>query len=236
VVFQANCVMCHGDQGQGRFGVALAKAWPVTDPPAYIREVASQGIDGSTMPAWSQSNGGPLTDEEIGDVAAFILTLEPGAAPTPIPASAGPMGATPTLLLLAGSRPWSSSSWSSTSDGHGPSRLDAARLRVGKAGHGPMIPRRHSSVRTLLALAAFSLLAIPSVAAAQAASPVESVQVSLWPEYDRGEVLVIYRAASRWPQPICRPVRLLVPADTPDLTSRFGASGELSTRLQPGGR
>jgi len=102
VVFQANCVMCHGDQGQGRFGVALAKAWPVADPPAYIREVASQGIDGSTMPAWSQASGGPLTDEEIADVAAFVLTLEPSAAPTPIPESAGPMGSTPTLLLLAG--------------------------------------------------------------------------------------------------------------------------------------
>jgi len=102
VVFQANCVMCHGDQGQGRFGLALAKAWPVTDPPTYIRQVASQGIDGSTMPAWSQANGGPLTDEQIADVAAFILTLEPPTAPTPIPEFVGPMGSTPTLLLLAG--------------------------------------------------------------------------------------------------------------------------------------
>jgi len=102
VVYRANCVMCHGDQGQGRFGVALAKTWPVTDPPTYIRQVASQGIDGSTMPAWSQADGGPLTDEEIADVAAFILTLEPAAVPTPFPTSAGPMGATATLLLLAG--------------------------------------------------------------------------------------------------------------------------------------
>jgi mono/diheme cytochrome c family protein len=102
VVYQANCVMCHGDQGQGRFGLALAKSWPVNDPPTYIRQVVGQGIDGSTMPAWSQAEGGPLTDDEIGDVAAFILTLKPAAAPTPIPASAGPMGTTPTLLLLAG--------------------------------------------------------------------------------------------------------------------------------------
>jgi mono/diheme cytochrome c family protein len=101
-VYQANCVMCHGDQGQGRFGLALAKSWPVNDPPTYIRQVVGQGIDGSTMPAWSQAAGGPLTDDEIGDVAAFILTLKPASAPTPIPVSSGPMGTTPTLLLLAG--------------------------------------------------------------------------------------------------------------------------------------
>src|SRR3990172_12461477 len=65
VVYKANCVMCHGDQGQGRFGLALAKAWPVNDPPTYIRQVVGQGIDGSTMPAWSQANGGPLTDQKI---------------------------------------------------------------------------------------------------------------------------------------------------------------------------
>jgi mono/diheme cytochrome c family protein len=93
--------MCHGDQGQGRFGVVLAKAWPVTDPPIYIQQVVRQGIEGSIMPAWSQANGGPLSDAEIGDVAAFVLTLEPAASPTPVPESAGPMGSTATLLLLA---------------------------------------------------------------------------------------------------------------------------------------
>lgn len=101
VVYYTNCVMCHGDQGQGRFGVVLAKAWPVTDPPIYIQQVVRQGIEGSIMPAWSQANGGPLSDAEIGDVAAFVLTLEPAASPTPVPESAGPMGSTATLLLLA---------------------------------------------------------------------------------------------------------------------------------------
>ena len=101
VVYHANCVMCHGDRGQGRFGLALAKAWPVADPPSYIQQVVRQGIQGSTMPAWSRANGGPLADEEIADVAAFLLTLEPLSSPTPVPASAGPMGSTATLLLLA---------------------------------------------------------------------------------------------------------------------------------------
>jgi mono/diheme cytochrome c family protein len=103
LVYQANCAMCHGDRGQGRFGLALAKAWPVADPPIYIQQVVRQGIDRTTMPAWSQAEGGPLSDSEIGDVAAFVLTLEPiGGPPTPVPESTGPMGSTATLLLLAG--------------------------------------------------------------------------------------------------------------------------------------
>jgi len=100
LVYHANCAMCHGDRGQGRFGLPLAKSWPVNEPATYIQQVAREGIAGTTMPAWAQANGGPLTEEEIGDVAAFILTLNPAAVPTPIPQPAGPMGSTPTLLLL----------------------------------------------------------------------------------------------------------------------------------------
>ena len=101
VVYHDNCIMCHGDQGQGRLGLPLAKTWPVNDPPTYIQQVVRQGIEGTVMPAWAKANGGPLTDGQIGDVAAFVLTLEPAASPTPAPAASGPMGATATLLLLA---------------------------------------------------------------------------------------------------------------------------------------
>jgi ubiquinol-cytochrome c reductase cytochrome c subunit len=100
-VYHANCAMCHGDQGQGRFGLALAKAWPVAEPAVYIQQVVGQGIDGTTMPAWARSNGGPLSDDDIADVAAFVLTLEPSAAPAPIPETTGPMTISATLLLLA---------------------------------------------------------------------------------------------------------------------------------------
>lgn len=101
VVYQQNCAMCHGARGEGRFGLPLAKAWPSTDPPIYIRQVVSQGIDGSLMPAWADTGGGPLTDKDIADVAAFVLTLEPAVSPTSIPQPAGPLGATTTLILLA---------------------------------------------------------------------------------------------------------------------------------------
>jgi mono/diheme cytochrome c family protein len=101
-IYMANCAVCHGDRGEGRFGLPLAKVWAVINPPAYIHQVVSQGIQGSTMPAWAQPNGGPLADREIADVTAFVLSLEPASAPTPVSApSAGPMGSTATLLLLA---------------------------------------------------------------------------------------------------------------------------------------
>jgi len=102
VVFQENCVMCHGRRGEGRFGVALAKAWPSPDPATYIRQVVGQGIDGTTMPAWAQANGGPLSDESIADVAAYVLTLEPLAQPTPPAQPVGPMSARATWILLGG--------------------------------------------------------------------------------------------------------------------------------------
>ena len=101
VVYHENCVMCHGAQGEGRFGAPLAKAWPSTDPATYIRQVVTDGIKGSLMPTWGKAGGGPLSDENIADVAAFVLTLKPGSSPTAVPQPAGPMGASTTLILLA---------------------------------------------------------------------------------------------------------------------------------------
>lgn len=101
LVYQLNCVMCHGDEGRGRFGAPLAKSWPGVEPYAYIHEVVSSGINGSTMPAWSQDGGGPLTAGEIQDVTAYVLTLSPAsAAATPTPAPEGPLSLTTSLVVL----------------------------------------------------------------------------------------------------------------------------------------
>ncbi|MBI5302133.1 MAG: c-type cytochrome [Chloroflexi bacterium] len=81
-VFATNCAACHGDRGEGRIGATLQKDFPVLDPEKFLDTTISRGVAGSKMPAWSKSAGGPLSDQEIADAAAFIRSLKPAAAPT----------------------------------------------------------------------------------------------------------------------------------------------------------
>lgn len=100
-VYQANCVMCHGPAGRGRFGAPLAKSWPGVEPAAYVHQVVSEGIAGTTMPPWSSEIGGPLDAGQVEDVTAYVLSLAPApAAPTPTPVPPGPLNATTTLVAL----------------------------------------------------------------------------------------------------------------------------------------
>jgi ubiquinol-cytochrome c reductase cytochrome c subunit len=102
VVYMTNCEMCHGPGGRGRFGAPLAKLWPGVEPAVYVAHVTSEGIEGSTMPAWAQSQGGPLSQDQIEDVTAYILSLEPLAqAATPTPPGEGPLSAPVTLVIFA---------------------------------------------------------------------------------------------------------------------------------------
>lgn len=101
VVFFENCQMCHGESGRGRFGAPLAKSWPGVQPAVYIAEVVAQGIDGSAMPAWSQQQGGPLSQDQIENVTAYVLSLEPSSpAATPMPVAEGPLSANVTLVVF----------------------------------------------------------------------------------------------------------------------------------------
>ena len=81
VLYDENCTVCHGEDGQGRIGARLAKNWPSVRPDLTIRTTISQGIDGSTMPAWSMAYGGPLSEEQVDDIVSFILTMPPGESP-----------------------------------------------------------------------------------------------------------------------------------------------------------
>jgi mono/diheme cytochrome c family protein len=66
VLYGANCAGCHGADGKG--GAAIALANPVylaIVDDATLRRVASNGIQGTAMPAFAQSAGGMLTEKQI---------------------------------------------------------------------------------------------------------------------------------------------------------------------------
>jgi mono/diheme cytochrome c family protein len=119
LIFEANCVGCHGVQGKGIPGVA-----PSINSPEFfttrLQEVGYVGslrsfIEGTVnagrpvgsgeysakMATWGQEYGGPLRPDQIKDVASFILNWEttavggePVAAqptPTPLPSDASPV-------------------------------------------------------------------------------------------------------------------------------------------------
>jgi cytochrome c oxidase cbb3-type subunit III len=66
VLYGQNCAGCHGAEGKGGAAIAL-------DDPVYlaiaddaeVRGAATNGIPGTSMPAFAQSAGGMLTDKQI---------------------------------------------------------------------------------------------------------------------------------------------------------------------------
>jgi mono/diheme cytochrome c family protein len=72
-LYQQNCAGCHGEQGRG--GAAIALNSPVyleIADDAAIRRVTAQGVSGTAMPAFAQSSGGMLTDEQINAIVTGI--------------------------------------------------------------------------------------------------------------------------------------------------------------------
>src|SRR5690349_16697163 len=65
-LYQQNCAGCHGEQGKGGAAIALnSPAYLEIADDATIRRVTAQGVPGTAMPAFAQSSGGMLTDEQI---------------------------------------------------------------------------------------------------------------------------------------------------------------------------
>ena len=80
-LFTQNCEACHGRGGKG--GAAI----PLSDPvflaiadDAAIRRTAAIGVPGTPMPAFAQSAGGMLTDQQIDAIVGGIRSwAKPGA-------------------------------------------------------------------------------------------------------------------------------------------------------------
>src|SRR6266404_2231418 len=72
-LYEQNCSGCHGPEGKG--GAAIALADPVylaIADDAILRHAATNGIRGTSMPAFAQSAGGMLTAKQIDVIVSGI--------------------------------------------------------------------------------------------------------------------------------------------------------------------
>lgn len=81
-VFAAKCVVCHGPAAGGLIGPNLTDShWIHGGNPSQIRQVVENGVLAKGMLAWK----GVLTDSEITDVIAFVLSLKGSNPANPKP-------------------------------------------------------------------------------------------------------------------------------------------------------
>jgi cytochrome c oxidase cbb3-type subunit 3 len=73
ILFSENCSGCHGKDGKG--GAAIALADPVylaVASDAVARHAIANGVTGTPMPAFAQSAGGMLTDQQVDVISQGI--------------------------------------------------------------------------------------------------------------------------------------------------------------------
>jgi mono/diheme cytochrome c family protein len=115
-IYERHCSPCHGIEGQGVDAPRLRDSMYIQTASAEeIFVTIAEGHAGTEMPAWLQSEGGPLTDTDIYNTIAYLRTLRgsvsmptfvphaPELAPTPLPAGAPtPEPARPSMPGEAG--------------------------------------------------------------------------------------------------------------------------------------
>jgi mono/diheme cytochrome c family protein len=86
VLYATNCSACHGPRGQGLVGPAIIGSeylehmgYQEDDPSSLnaalkeMRKTIARGRPGTVMPAWAVEEGGPLNQEQILEIASFLL-------------------------------------------------------------------------------------------------------------------------------------------------------------------
>jgi mono/diheme cytochrome c family protein len=102
-LYMLNCALCHGPDGEGRVGANLNKDWSSIRPDLRVKSVIENGVEGSVMPPWSQAYGGPLSDQDINDITAYILTWSgTNTAPETQEPSIGPLTGWPVWAIFIG--------------------------------------------------------------------------------------------------------------------------------------
>ena len=83
-VWELNCGSCHGPNGQGEDAPALnSQQFLQGISDEQMHRLIAAGISGTEMPAWWNEFGGPLTDEQIAAVVAYVRSWEATAPDRP---------------------------------------------------------------------------------------------------------------------------------------------------------
>jgi cytochrome c oxidase cbb3-type subunit III len=73
ILYAENCAGCHGAEGRGGAAVALADPVYLTlADDAVVRKVIAKGVPGTAMPAFADSAGGMLTNQQIDVITSGI--------------------------------------------------------------------------------------------------------------------------------------------------------------------
>jgi mono/diheme cytochrome c family protein len=92
-LYLLHCTRCHGVQGEGVYAPPLRNSQFIqAGDDQSVFDTIADGRPGTEMPAWLRIKGGNLSDAEIGDVVAYLHTLQEVAALPP----ATPMPPEPT--------------------------------------------------------------------------------------------------------------------------------------------
>lgn len=72
-LYRQNCGGCHGEGGRSAAAIALESGVYLTiADDATIRRITSEGVPGTSMPAFAQSSGGMLTDAQVDAIVSGI--------------------------------------------------------------------------------------------------------------------------------------------------------------------
>jgi len=74
-LYAENCAACHGAEGRGGASIALSNPvyLAIVDENA-VHSVVAKGVRGTSMPAFAQSAGGLLTDEQINVITSGMFS------------------------------------------------------------------------------------------------------------------------------------------------------------------
>jgi mono/diheme cytochrome c family protein len=83
-LFGLNCASCHGTNGQGVDAPALNSQQFLTSvSDEQMHGIVAGGVPGTEMPAWWDEYGGPLTDQQIAAVVAYVRSWQKTAPSVP---------------------------------------------------------------------------------------------------------------------------------------------------------